>query len=56
MKMQEVEASLTKSPGFMSSGSTRPMTGRKYVCRVEVLITAHLPKIKEINLKKNNKQ
>lgn len=32
-----------RSPGFSSSGSTRPIRGRKIVCRVEVLMTADLP-------------
>lgn len=32
-----------KSPGLRVSGSTRPIRGRKMVCRVDVLITADLP-------------
>jgi hypothetical protein len=32
-----------KSPGFNFSGSTRPISGRKMVCLVEVLITADFP-------------
>lgn len=32
-----------RSPGFSFSWSTRPMRGRKIVCRVEVLMTADLP-------------
>ena len=33
----------TRSAGFKSSAGTRPITGKKMVCRVDVLITAHLP-------------
>jgi hypothetical protein len=32
-----------RSPGLSVSGSTRPMSGKKMVCRVEVLMTADLP-------------
>lgn len=32
-----------KSPGFNSSGSTRPINGKNMVCRVEVLMTADFP-------------
>jgi len=32
-----------RSPGFSFSWSTRPMRGRKMVCRVDVLMTADLP-------------
>lgn len=32
-----------RSPGFRSSGSTSPISGRKIVCLVEVLMTADFP-------------
>lgn len=32
-----------RSPGFSCSAGTRPMRGRKTVCRVDVLMTAHFP-------------
>lgn len=32
-----------RSPGFSCSGSTRPISGRKIVCLVDVLMTADLP-------------
>lgn len=32
-----------RSPGLRAAGSTSPMSGRKMVCRVDVLMTADLP-------------